>query len=339
VKGNTEKIMQQNPIDAVITWVDGSDPQHARKLEDYLQSIGGARPKSASKTRFHNAGELDYCVTSLLKFAPWIRTIFIVTDDQQPQLMQAIKGTEFESRIKLIDHNIIFQGYESALPSFNSMAISSLIWKIPDLAEQFLFLNDDFVLISPAAPEDFFRDNKVVLRGKWRAQPAAQWWNPIVQWFKKDKKKSRISFWGLQQNCAHLLGFDQQYFRLPHVPHAWTKTAWKTLAAEYPSAVEKNIRAHLRQPDLFVPESLSAHFHLKSGTAIIDNSRINVQLKPVEQSIWRIKVKLYLAKQSKRYMVSCIQSIESASGTKQRLIFGWLDERVGNFTALLNDRK
>jgi Stealth protein CR2, conserved region 2/Stealth protein CR1, conserved region 1 len=331
--------MQQEPIDAVITWVDGSDPKHAKKLEDYLQSIGGARPKSASKTRFHHAGELDYCVTSILKFAPWIRTIFIVTDDQQPQLMQTIKGTEFESRIKIIDHTTIFQGYESALPSFNSMAISSLLWKIPDLAEHFLFLNDDFVLINPTIPEDFFRDNKVVLRGKWQAQPTAQWWNLIVKWFKKNKKKSRISFWELQQNCAHLLGFDKQYFRLPHIPHAWSKTAWKTLATEYQSAVEKNIQAHLRKSDLFVPESLSAHFHLKSGTAVIDNSRTNVQLKPVEQFFWRIKFKLYLAKKSERYIVSCVQSIESASDKKQKLIFDWLDKRVGNFTAFLNSRK
>jgi Stealth protein CR2, conserved region 2/Stealth protein CR1, conserved region 1 len=325
--------MQQEPIDAVITWVDGSDPKHAKKLEDYLQSIGGARPKSASKTRFHNAGELDYCVSSIIKFAPWIRTIFIVTDDQQPPLMQTIKGTEFEARIKIIDHTTIFQGYESALPSFNSMAISSLLWKIPDLAEKFLFLNDDFVFISPTTPEDFFRGDKVVLRGKWQSQPTAQWWNPIVRWLKKDKKNSRISFWGLQQNCAHLVGFDQQYFRLPHVPHAWTKTAWQTLATEYQTAVEKNIHAHLRKLDLFVPESLSAHFHLKSDAALIDNSRTNVQLKPTEQSLWRIKLKLYLADRSEKYIVSCVQSIESASPEKQKLIFDWLDKRVGGITA------
>lgn len=326
--------MQQEPIDAVITWVDGSDPKHAKKLEDYLQSIGGARPKSASKTRFHHAGELDYCVTSLLKFAPWIRTIFIVTDDQQPELMQVVKGTSLEARIKVIDHKIIFQGYESALPSFNSMAISSLLWKIPGLAEKFLFLNDDFVLIAPTSSDDFFRDDKVVLRGKWRSQPSAQWWSPLLQKFKKNRK-SRISFWGLQQNCAHLLGFSQQYFRLPHVPHAWTKTAWQKLATEYQSAVEKNIQAHLRKPDLFVPESLSAHIHLRSNQVIVEATPINVQLKPVEQSFWRMKLKLYLADRSNQYKVACIQSIESATEKKQKLIFDWLAKRIGKITDLL----
>lgn len=327
--------MQQEPIDAVITWVDGSDPKHAQKLENYLASIGGARPKSASKTRFHDAGELNYCVTSLIKFAPWIRTIFIVTDDQEPELIRQLKGTEYESRVKLIDHKVIFQGYESALPSFNSIAISSLLWKIPGLAEKFLFLNDDFVLISPTTPDDFFRGDKVVLRGSWQAQPAAQWWNPLVQWFKKDKKKSRVSFWGLQQNCAHLLGFDKAYFRLPHVPHAWTKTVWQQLSTEYQSAVDKNIQSHLRQPDLFVPESLSAHFHIKNNKAVIDNARTNVQLKPCEQSMWRIKRKLYLADKSEKFIVSCVQSIESAPAEKQKLIFNWLDKRVGKISQFL----
>ncbi len=53
--------MSDEPIDAVIMWVDGSDPIHAEKLHRYLEKLGGKRPTAANKTRFHDAGELDYC--------------------------------------------------------------------------------------------------------------------------------------------------------------------------------------------------------------------------------------------------------------------------------------
>jgi Stealth protein CR2, conserved region 2/Stealth protein CR1, conserved region 1 len=324
----------QQPIDAVILWVDGSDPQHQAKLQTYLASIGSARPSSANSRRFHDAGEINYCVTSILKFAPWIRRIHIVTDQQRPDIFDKLKGTQYEHKVQLVDHSLIFAEYPDAMPSFNSMAISSLLWKIPDLAEQFLYLNDDFVFIQPTTAADFFRGNKVVLRGGWHSQPTS-----IMNGFNKifrPKRQHKISFWTLQQQAARLLGFSDRYFKLPHVPHAWTKSAWRDLFSQYPDAMHKNVYAHLRKPDLTVPESLSAHYHVKNNSAVIDNSIINVQLKPSEQSLLRIKLKLFLAGRSDRYIVSCVQSIEAASETKQKLIFDWLDRRIGKISQFLN---
>src|SRR6478609_10456213 len=96
------------PVDAVITWVDGADPVHKAKLDSYLMQIGGERPRAASPARFHNSGEIDFCVTSLLRFAPWIRTIFIVSDEQQPDLINVLKNTEYEHRVVVVDHKEIF---------------------------------------------------------------------------------------------------------------------------------------------------------------------------------------------------------------------------------------
>lgn len=334
--------MSDKPIDAVIMWVDGSDPAHAEKLNRHLEKLGGKRPSSASKTRFHHAGELDYCVTSLLKFAPWLRTIFIVTDNQRPALLDAIQGTVLEHKITLVDHRDIFQGYETCLPSFNSMAISSLLWKIPGLAEQFLYLNDDFMLIRPVYPEDFFNAGRVVLRGRWRqldsASAVKQWFKKLRHYFRPANKKDRISFWGLQQRCAELLGFKQQYFRLPHVPHAWKKSSWEALFATYPDAVNTNINAQLRGANQYVPEGLSAHFHLKHQLAEINNQRINMQLKPCEQSLWRIKAKLQSAGKKDNIIFACVQSIESAMPEKQQLIFSWLDKRIGTLDELLQSK-
>ena len=55
-------------VDAVITWVDGSDPNHAQKLRQFFDSIEAEAPAS---TRFANTGEIEYCAVSILKFAPW----------------------------------------------------------------------------------------------------------------------------------------------------------------------------------------------------------------------------------------------------------------------------
>lgn len=326
------------PIDAVITWVDGSDPQHAEKLNAYLASLNGERPKAASKARFHDAGEIDYCVTSLLKFAPWLRTIFIVTDDQSPQLMEKIKGSIYEERIKIIDHKVIFGEFKDCLPTFNSMAITSLLWKIPDISERFIYFNDDFMLLRPVTPEDFFTKNGVVLRGKWQRQPESFYWyralSAIQSVVRSSKKKQKISYWGLQQRCASLLGFDQYYFRLPHTPHAWRRSSWVLISEQQSAAILKNISGRLRSNEQFVPESLSAHFEFKQQCVEVNNLRTNLQLKPVEQSYFRIVFKLAMANRNKNIVFGCIQSIEMASAKKQALIFAWLDKRIGTLSDL-----
>lgn len=326
-------------IDAVIMWVDGADPIHAEKLNNYLASVGSTRPAAASKTRFHNAGEIDYCVTSLLKFAPWLQTIYIVTDNQRPALMDKIKGSIFEHKVKVIDHSVIFAGHEDCLPSFNSMAISSLLWRIPGLAEQFIYFNDDFVIVRPVTPGDFFKNGKVVLRGRWKRLSASIPGNQVFKTLRNllgaNRKKNRISFWGLQQQCAELIGFKKHYFRLPHVPHPWKKSSWEQLFLQFPNAMLKNIKAHLRVPDQFVPEGLCSHFHLKNSLAEVKSSAANMQLKPSDQSLWRIKMKLHGAERNQNIVFACVQSIETASEEKQQLIFDWLDRRVGKLEDLL----
>ena len=98
-------------VDAVIAWVDGADPAHRRKLQQFLHGKDAGEPAAAA-TRFSDCGEIDYCVASLLRFAPWLRTIFIVTDEQTPSLIARLKGTRFEQRVRVIDHREIFSGHE-----------------------------------------------------------------------------------------------------------------------------------------------------------------------------------------------------------------------------------
>ena len=157
------------PIDAVITWVDGSDPAHRQRLQAYLRECGHAETGGAAPTRFGDCNEIEYCVASLLRHAPWLRTIHIVTDQQAPAFIARLRGTALESRVRVVDHREFFGGYESFLPTFSNRAIECLMWRIPGLAERFVYCNDDFVLLRAVAPTDFFQpEGGLVLRGRWR---------------------------------------------------------------------------------------------------------------------------------------------------------------------------
>ena len=123
-------------IDAVITWVDGGDPAHVARLQAYLAETGGARPAAADPTRFNDDGELEYCLASIRRFAPWIGRIFIVTDRQVPALLARLAGSDFGANIRVVDHAEIFAGHERHLPTFNSRAIITALWRIEGLAER-----------------------------------------------------------------------------------------------------------------------------------------------------------------------------------------------------------
>jgi len=59
-------------IDAVITWVDGNDPEHRRKRAEYGSDSLFKIKDIASSTRYASVGEIFWCVASLNRFAPWI---------------------------------------------------------------------------------------------------------------------------------------------------------------------------------------------------------------------------------------------------------------------------
>ncbi|WP_331346523.1 Stealth CR1 domain-containing protein [Cellvibrio sp. UBA7661] len=331
----------REPIDAVITWVDGADPHHKAKLDDYLNSIGSVRPQAANPARFSSVGEIEYCVVSLLRFAPWIRTIFIVTDQQQPDFIAKLDGTPYESRVKIIDHSVIFSGYEQYLPTFNSMSISSMLWRVPDLAEQFLFLNDDFALIRPVEPSVFFRGGKVVLHGEWRAQTGKRFAKKISRFFKmlrgqeQNKADARVRFIGVQENAAQMLGYTEKVFELEHNPHPWKRSSWKTYFSDHPAALDKNLSFRLRSAEQFVPEGFSAHYEIKMGNAIVDKTAKTLQLKPADQALVRIKAKLAQAERDDSFVFVCIQSLENAPTQQKELILNWLNVKVGLLNELL----
>src|SRR5690606_2330888 len=113
---------------------------------------GAQRREASGQARFRDRDELRYSLRSLHLFAPWVRTIHLVTAAQRPAWLD---DAALESgRIRLVDHREILPA--SALPTFNSQAIETALHRIPDLAEHFVYVNDDVLLGRPLTKEHFF---------------------------------------------------------------------------------------------------------------------------------------------------------------------------------------
>ena len=88
--------VQHDPIDAVITWVDGLDPAHLQKRQNFMGSAPHLFHENATNPhRWACNGEIYLCLSSLEHNAPWLRKIWIVVDDQSPDLSRlsaALRG-------------------------------------------------------------------------------------------------------------------------------------------------------------------------------------------------------------------------------------------------------
>lgn len=258
-------------IDAVITWVDGADPVHATNRTGFMATAAGWHVNGINPHRWACNDELGYCLRSIANHAPWIRRIWIVTDDQTPDLSHV--PAEIRARTKIIDHRAIFAGYEAVLPTFNSLAIESLLWRIPGLAERFVYFNDDVFLTAPLRPEDLFQGEATVLRGRFEDHGAmlscgAGRDDPVLL----NKH--------VQANAAAMLGFSRDMlFAAAHVVHPMRRSVFAALFDALRDEFLVNISHRFRNVDQFLPQALFNHFTLLQGTAVIAGSDDHLHLR------------------------------------------------------------
>lgn len=324
----------ENSIDAVITWVDGSDPAHRKKLNDYLISINHV-PESASLTRFLETGEFEYCIASMLRFAPWIRKIFIVTDNQVPSFMQLVHDSPNRDRIVIVDHKLLFRGYEQYLPTFNSRSLASMLWRIPGLSDRYLYLNDDMIFIRPLSSNDFFVGSTIVEYGSWR----------MIHNRRPDvviRKMFNISSGRHSGNCkvrpgnragqskgAGMAGFRYKYLLLPHAPHPQLRSLQAKFYEAHPGILEKNISHALRSAQQYVPEALVFHLALKSSGAEVRHSLVSMLLQMDKISVPWLRMRLAMADRYNKIAFACVQSLDMASPQKREMLMHFLNRRVG----------
>lgn len=227
--------MKPSEIDLVYLWVDGDDPKWLAKKERFTGRMSDYSEEN-NKGRYVNNDELKYSLRSAEKYVPWVRRIYIVTDDQYPEWLQ-----KDHPRIHIVDHKEILP--EEALPCFNSSVIEYFLYKIPGLAEHFLFANDD-MFFNKALTPDFFFDKEGIPIVRLKKKFFGRWHYRLKQLYRK--KLGQYTTMVVQSASLVEKKFGKYYAGIPHHNvDAYVKS-------DYRDAVE-----HIF--DVQVKRSLSSH--------------------------------------------------------------------------------
>ena len=137
--------MPDYPIDIVIPWVDGGDPAWQEARGQYRPTVHS----DSSDARYREWGLFQYWFRSIQQYAPWVRKVHLVTWGHLPPWL----NTQ-HPKLHIVNHRDYIPA--EYLPTFSSHAIELNMHRIPDLAEHFIYFNDDVYLTQPTRPEDFF---------------------------------------------------------------------------------------------------------------------------------------------------------------------------------------
>lgn len=313
-------------IDAVITWVDGDDPVLAAKRSQYISGKEAKAPEIAGATRFASIGEINWCIASINKFAPWIRKIYIVTDGQNPQVEEYI-SEHFEKPIpmEIVDHKDIFRGYEQHLPTFNSCTITTMLWRIPGISDHFILFNDDVILGAPTKPTDFFSaDGSVICHAKWLSTPIARY----KLWLKeKHRGYHKFDFSTMILNSSEILGHKLFFPRMHHTPHCVSKEFFERFFSEHPDILERNIQYKFRNQNQFSAIALQYMALLREGKCkVVPHRGKLLYIQPRKSRSYMIHKLHRLAKQS--YKFYCFNSLETAIDADRRYMIDFISKKV-----------
>lgn len=316
------------PIDAVITWVDGNDPRHMAKRQKYGRNEIFLADDIAGSTRYASVGEILFCVASLNRFAPWLNKIYIVTDDQIPPVVPFIEQHFPDGHIpmEIVDHRSIFHGYEENLPTFNSISIESMTWRIPGLSEHYIEFNDDLILAAPATPEDFFTiDGKVVCYGT-KENILLVCLTRLLKYRPNGNKK--VTFKETMVNAALNAGERFSYIKMHHTPKALLKSVYEKYFKEHQQLLAHNISYRFRSHKQFNPQETQYLMLQKEGRCIMRKVSANLLYLKAKGDTKYILKKLRCFSVKPTFKFACFNSIDQATEEGQKMIIDWIKERI-----------
>jgi len=165
-KGFKDYLMENfdTQVDIVYLWVDSNDKnwqeKRRRSFVDFLKTNKDDIALYANTDgRFRDNGELIFNLRCLEKFFPKHGHIYIITDEQRPKWLAQTEN------VTIIDHKDIIPNKINSI--FASANIESYIHHIPNLSENYFYLNDDIFFGMPVDKNwwfnnelKYFYDNK-----------------------------------------------------------------------------------------------------------------------------------------------------------------------------------
>lgn len=320
---------ESNAIDIVLPWVDGEDPRLKAERMKYMSERKDAHHEDvAGNSRYTCIGEIKYCIASINMFAPFIRKIFIVTDGQNPDLLPFLEKNFPQGHIpiEIVDHKVIFKGYEQYLPVFNSRAIETMIWKIPGLSERFILMNDDFVLTGHVKPEDFFRGDKTVCYG---THYPTLWANMLGLFRRRLNGCKRISFKESMIKAAEIMGRRHSFIYLGHTPRALRRSFYESFFSDKDDIIERNLTHRFRHYDQYNSQELFYISEFREGRCIVTpHKRKLLYLMPKKRPGY-IDRKMKRLDRKTEAVFCCINTLSLASERDQAKVLEWIEKKLG----------
>jgi hypothetical protein len=221
-------------IDFVIAWVDGADKEWLKEKAKYDNTID-LNSQDAIDARYRDWDNLQYWFRAVEKYAPWVRKIHFLTWGHIPSWLDTTNP-----KLHIVKHSDYIPS--KYLPTFNSHTIELNMHRIPDLAEHFVYFNDDMFLTSPVTKEDFFKNglpcDTFALDAIYFAPTSAGTYNGndlsiINQNFNKDAcfKEHKNKYWNLKyglKNLYRTFVLSKWHwfpgFKYDHLPSSFLKT-------------------------------------------------------------------------------------------------------------------
>lgn len=146
---------QKEELDFVITWVNGNDPAWLKEREKILQPFGQTKQMDDRKERYRDWDNLQYWFRGVEQFAPWVRRVHFITWGHIPEWLNTA-----HPKLHIVRHDEFIP--KEFLPTFNSHTIEWNFHRIKDLSENFVYFNDDMLLLNKVKKTDFFQNGKPV---------------------------------------------------------------------------------------------------------------------------------------------------------------------------------
>lgn len=244
----------RGPVDIVYTWVNGSDPAWQRMRDKVVEEYKAPTTCEAKvKSRFRSRDELKYSMRSILRYAPFVNHIYIVTAGQTPSWLKP------HPKVSVINHRTIFSDHFH-LPTFNSHAIEANLHKIPGLSERFIYFNDDVFLNRKVKERHFYsKRGKIKIYTTGTPSKRGVYTRADIGFFAGWKNNNQF--------LDNLFGKKKRFY-LEHAPFALRKSHIRALEKVFPEIIQRNSSHKFRSPEDFAMlNGLIQYFAAHQGQA------------------------------------------------------------------------
>ncbi|MCH5243532.1 MAG: Stealth CR1 domain-containing protein [Lentimicrobiaceae bacterium] len=299
-------------IDLVYLWVNGNDPKWRAKHD---KTIGKTEEGSAvnCEGRYADNDELKYNLRAVEMYAPWIRRIFIVTDDQTPVWLNTA-----HPKVQIVDHTEILP--PQSLPCFNPYLIEHFLYRIPGLSEHFLYANDDMFINRPVTPDTFFASDGLPIIRFYRRR-----FRKLALFYRERILKKKLeNYVQVIKNTATLV--EKRYgvyfsSKAHHNIDAYTKSEYEHIYQLFEADIAPTLTNHVRTDK-------DVQRHLYSYVALAEK-RAHLQYVTQKTSFRFLihNTELYPKLEEYNPLFFCMNDSQFANDSNRMRVTGYLQKR------------